>query len=192
MTLLRRVLGLDQPESADLPVRPDAPLPGSAVGDSDSVRTISARLSALPPARARYIAAFAYLLGRAADADMHVSEAETAEMGRLVAEAGGLDDTTAALVVELARFQSVEFGATEDYLVTREFKAISTETERLALLRCCLLVMAADDTVVADESWLVNRMAEELHVERPDLNRVRAEFHDRLSGVREIRQHRGT
>lgn len=190
MTLLRRVLGLDRADSeATIPT--DAPIPAIGPGDAESVRRISGRLADLPPARARYVAAFAYLLGRAADADFTVSEAESAEMRRLVAEAGGLDAEAAALVVELARFQSGEFGATEDYLVTREFKAISTPDERRALLRCCLLVMASDDEVVADESWLVNRLAEELDIERPDLNAIRAEFHDRLSGVRAVRRHRG-
>jgi uncharacterized tellurite resistance protein B-like protein len=191
MTFLRRVLGLDAPASPDLPIDPDAPLPGPAVGDSASVRRIAPRLMGLGPSRARYLAAFAYLLGRAADADHRVTDAEWAEMERLVAETGGLDTETARLVVELAHFQSGEFGATEDDLVTREFRAISTEEERLALLRCCLLVMAADDEVVADEAWLVNRLAEELGIERPELNRVRSEFHDRYSGVREIRRHRG-
>ena len=190
MSFLRQVLGLDQPESPDLPVRPDAPLPGAGVGESASVRRISARLSHLAPPRARFVAAFAYLLGRAADVDLDVSDEESAEMARLVATVGGVDAETAEMVVELAHFQSREFGATEDYLVTREFKAISTEAERLALLRCCLLVMASDDEVQADESWLINRIAEELQVERPDLNRVRAEFHDQLSRVREIRSHR--
>ena len=85
--------------------------------------------------------------------------------------------------------QSGQFGATEDYLVTREFKAISTMEERELLLRCCFLVMAADDEVDATESWLANRLAEELDIERPDLNRIRAEFHDQLSSVREIRRY---
>ena len=189
MTLLRRVLGLDRTDT-DPTISSDTPIPAAGPGESDSVRRISGRLAGLPPSRARYVAAFAYLLGRAADADFTVSDAETAEMRRLVAEAGGLDPETSGLVVELARFQSGEFGATEDYLVTREFKAIATPDECRALLRCCLLVMAADDDVVADESWLVNRIAEELDIERPDLNAIRAEFHDRLSGVRAVRRHR--
>ena len=188
MSLFRRVLGLDAPASPDLPVDPHAPLPPAPVAETDSVRRISARLTALPPARARFVAAFAYLLGRAANADLAAGEAEVAEMTRLVADAGGLDAATAALVVELADVQALDFGATEDYLVTREFKAISTIEERQRLLRCCLLVMAADDEVDATESWLVNRLAEELDVERPDLNRIRAEFHDRISGVRELRR----
>ena len=188
MSLSRRVLGLDQPASPDLPVDPHAPLPPAPAGETASVRRISARLGALPPARARFVAAFAYLLGRAAVADLAVSDAEVAEMTQLVAEVGGLDPETARLVVQMADVQALNFGATEDYLVTREFKAIASMEERERLVRCCLLVMAADDTVDATESWLVNRLAEELDIERPDLNRIRAEFHDRISGVREVRR----
>lgn len=188
MSLFRRVLGLDEPAFPDLPVDPNAPLPPTPHGETESVRRIAARLTALPPARARFVAAFAYLLGRAATADLAVTDAEVTEMTRLLAEVGGLDAASARLVVDLADAQAGTFGPTEDYLVTREFKAIASMDERERLLRCCLLVMAADDSVDATESWLVNRMAEELDVERPDLNRIRAEFHDRLSGVREVRR----
>lgn len=188
MSIFRRVLGLDAPESAPSAFDPHAPLPASPEGETASVLRIAARLGALPPARARFLAAFAYLLGRAAEADLTVTDAEMTEVARLVGEVGGLDAETAGLVADLARQQSTAFGATEDYLVTREFKAISTLEDRERLLRCCLLVMAVDDEVDASEAWLVNRMAEELDVERPDLNRIRAEFHDRLSGVREVRR----
>jgi uncharacterized tellurite resistance protein B-like protein len=188
MSLFRRVLGLDAPASPDLPVDPDAPLPPTPAGETASVRRIEARLTALPPARARYMAAFAYLLGRAANADEHVSDEEAAEMARLVSEVGGLDAASAQLVADLARAQARNFGATEDFLVTREFKAISTMEQRQRLLRCCFLVMAADDEVDATEAWLANRMAEELDIERADLNRIRDEFHDRLSSVRDIRR----
>ena len=187
MSLFRRVLGLDAPP-ASFAFDPHAPLPASPEGETASVRRIAARLDALPPVRARFLAAFAYLLGRAAQADLTVTDAEVAEVARLVAEVGELDAETAGLVADLARHQSTAFGATEDYLVTREFKAISTLEDRERLLRCCLLVMASDDEVDASEAWLVNRMAEELDVERPDLNRIRAEFHDQLSGVREVRR----
>jgi uncharacterized tellurite resistance protein B-like protein len=107
-------------------------------------------------------------------------------MLRLV-ETGGLDAATAPLVVDMAATLAGQFGATEDYLVTREFKAISTLEEREQLLRCCFLVMAADDEIDATESWLANRLAEELDVPRPDLNAIRDEFHEQLSGVRAIR-----
>lgn len=184
MSIFRRVLGLDSSATG-----PGASQPGGIpVGETDSVRRITARLAALPPERARFVAAFAYLLGRAANADLAVTEAETAEMTRLLAEVGELDPATASLVAELAGSRAERFGATEDYLVTREFKAISTPEDRERLLRCCLLVVAADDDVDAEEAWLVNRLAEELEVDRADLNRIRAEFTDRIGGVRELRR----
>ncbi len=188
MSFLTRVLGLDVPASPGRPVDPNRPLPGVGVGETESVRRIAARLTALPPARARFVASFAYLLGRAANADLVITDAEAAEMQRMVAEVGGVDAETASIVVDLARLRADRYGATEDYLVSREFKAISTMDERERLLRCCFVVMAADDEVDANESWLANRLAEELDIERPDLNRIRDEFHDQLSGVREIRR----
>ena len=62
MSIFHRTLGLDRSET-DAPLDVNAPLPPATTADTDSVRTISIRLEALPPARARYLAAFAYLLG---------------------------------------------------------------------------------------------------------------------------------
>ncbi len=186
MSLFESMFGLGGGQAARQgPAASTAP-----VGDTESVRRIAARLVALPPERARYVAAFAYLLARAAHVDVTVSDAEAAEMARLIAEEGTLDGATAALVVELASTRVDRYGATDDYLVTREFKAISTREQRAHLLRCCLMVAAADDNIDADESWLVNRIAEELDVPRTDLNRVRDEFTDKLAGLAELRQMR--
>ena len=66
MSLFHRVLGLEA--GATKPFDPHAPIPIGRAGDTDSVRDRRAALSAMPPARARYVAAFAYLLGRAAKA----------------------------------------------------------------------------------------------------------------------------
>lgn len=189
MSFLSRVFGLEDPAAADQPVDPHKPIPEATAADTESVRLIAKQLGAMPPAKARFLAAFAYLLGRAANANLAVSEAELTEMESLVEEVGGLDAETAHLVVILAGAQSGQFGATEDFLVTREFKAISTMEEREKLLRCCFLVMSADDEIDETESWLANRLAEELDIERPDLNAIRDEFHEQLSSVREIRRY---
>src|SRR3954470_19360800 len=164
MSLFRRVFNLDEAAPpADEPVDPHRPPPAlsaeSLPGETESVHMIAAALSGLPPARARYVAAFAYLLGRAANANLEVSDAERREMAH-IGEVAGLDDETATLVMNLSSTLSHEFGATEDFLVTREFKAISTMEERHQLLRACFLVMAADDDIDASEAWLVNRVAE--------------------------------
>jgi len=183
MSLFASMFGIGGGPTA--PKSPGAPAP---VGDTDSVRRIAARLGALPPERARYVAAFAYLLARAANADLTISDAEATEMTQLISEAGSLDPETASLVVDLAGTRAEGYGATDDYLVTREFKAISTPEQRQHLLRCCLLVAAADADIDAQESWLVNRIAEELDVGRADLNRIREEFTDKIAGLAELRQ----
>ena len=187
MTFFRRVLNMDHPAHAE-PIPPSTPLPAPLPGETSSVKIIAAKLAAYPPEQARYLAAYAYLLNRAATADLATSDLESAEMARLIAEAGGLAHADAELVMEVAHTLQSEYGATEDFLVTREFKAISTMEERHRLLRACFLVMAADDEIDANEAWLVNRVAEELDVERADLNTIRAEFYERLSSVKAARE----
>src|SRR3954463_11856158 len=115
MSLFRRVLNLDEPAPPDQPAHPNRPLPPLSKerlpGETESVHMIAAALSNLPPARARYVAAFAYLLGRAANANLEISDTERTEMTHIGAVAG-LDDETATLVMNMASTLSHEFGAT--------------------------------------------------------------------------------
>ena len=91
-------------------------------GDTDTVRRIVAELDKLDPQRARYLAAFAYVLSRVAGADFHITEIETEKMVELVNRLGQLTEGQAVLVVEIAKSQQRLFGGTENYLVTREFR----------------------------------------------------------------------
>ncbi len=190
MSIFHSMFGVGaEAAAATSPASPAAPAPAS-LGDTESVRRIAARLAALPPERARFVAAFAYLLARAANVDLAISDAEAVEMTRLVAEVGELDPETAGLVIAVAGTRAEQYGATDDFLVTREFKKISTPDDREHLLRCCLLVAASDSEIDANESWLVNRIAEELDVPRADLNRIREEFTDKIAGLAELRRMR--
>lgn len=187
MSLFQNMFGIGGDASSS--TADPAPAP-AAVGDTESVRRIAARLGTLPPERARFVAAFAYLLARAANTDMQVSDGESSEMARQIAEIGELDEDTAGLVVAIAGTRVEQYGATDDFLVTREFKAISTPDDREHLLRCLLLVAASDDEITARESWLVNRVAEELDIPRADLNRIRDEFTDKIAGLADLRRMR--
>jgi uncharacterized tellurite resistance protein B-like protein len=157
-------------------------------GDTETVRRIVGELEALPPDRARYLAAFAYILTRAAAADLDISDVEMRVIEDLVVEHGGLSEAQAVLVAQMARNQSLLFGATEDYLVTRQFRELSTDEQRLELLRCCFAIGAADGTITADEAGTINEIARELDVEPADVNAVRAEFHEQLSAVQALRR----
>jgi len=151
--------------------------------DTETVRRIALQLEALPIDRARYLAAFAYILMRAAAADMDISEIEARAIEKLVGEYGGLPEAQAVLVTQIARNQSLLYGSTEDYLVTRQFRDLASDDERLALLRCCYLVGAADDTITAEESDTLQEIARELDIERDAVNVIRNEFAPKLSAI---------
>jgi uncharacterized tellurite resistance protein B-like protein len=169
-------------------LRPDQQADDRTVaGETATVRRIVARLEALPPDRARFLAGFAYVMSRAAEADFDISDGETRAMEQYVVEFGGIDEAQAVLVVEIAKLQARTQGGTEDFVVTREFAEIATEEEKLALLRCCFAIGAVDDSISAVEASVVNEIARELDVSREQLNAVREEFHDRLSAIQAMR-----
>src|SRR6476661_11247802 len=118
--MFRRFLGLDRRPDPRLPVGDAAaPLPDSAA-ETATVRRIVARLEALPPDEARFLACFAYVMSRTANADFDISDEETAVMERYAVEYGGLDTAQAVLVVQMAKVQARVNGGTEDFVVTRE------------------------------------------------------------------------
>jgi uncharacterized tellurite resistance protein B-like protein len=153
-------------------------------GDTDTVRRIAAELDRLEPDRARYIAAFAYILGRVAIADRGISDAETLVMERIVAERGALPDAQAVMVVQMAKSQNVLFGGTEDFLVAREFGRLASYDQKLALLECLFIVSAIDHTITLAEDQEIAKVALELKIEHADVVRARLARREYLSVLR--------
>jgi len=153
-------------------------------GDTDTVRRIVAELDRLDPDRARYIAAFAYILGRVAIADREISDAETQAMERIVADRGALPEAQAVMVVQMAKSQNQLFGGTEDFLVAREFGRMASYDQKLALLECLFIVSAIDHTITLAEDQEIARVALELKIEHADVVRARLEHRDYLSVLR--------
>jgi hypothetical protein len=117
----------------DHPVDAPAPTPQAvepAVRDTESVRRISAELEALPMEQRRYVAGFAYVLARVAHADLEVSDVELGYMEQAVVQVGHLSQAQAVLVVEMARNMNELYGATDDYVVTRDFSTITSREQR--------------------------------------------------------------
>src|SRR5688572_19870824 len=111
-------------------------------GDFAPLRATLQALDHLEPDRARYLAAFAYLLGRVAHADQHVSPEETGAMEALVREQGELSQEQAMLVVQLAKTNNLLFGGTANFLIAREFSALASYDQKMALMRCLFAVSA--------------------------------------------------
>jgi uncharacterized tellurite resistance protein B-like protein len=153
----------------------------STTAETETVRKIVQKLDQLPEDQARYIAAFAYLLGRAARADLEVSAEETAVMERIVMKEGGLPEELAPIVVQMAKTQNLLFGATEDYLVTREFERTATHEQKVALLECLFAVTAADENITSAEDNVVKQIATELKLQHSDYIAARLRFREHLA-----------
>ena len=153
--------------------------------DIDAVRRIAEALERLEPERARYVAAFAYLLGRVACADLEVKPEEMRLMERIVMERSALPEEQAVLVVQIARSQNLLFGGTEDFLVARQFEQMATHEQKLGLLDCLFAVSAADQSITVIEDNEISRIAGELRIEHADIVRARLRYRDYLSVLRQ-------
>jgi len=153
-----------------------AQTPAASSADTETVRKIAAELDRLEPEKARYIAAFAYILSRVARADLQISDEEQRKMERLVKDKGGLDEAQAVMVVQMAKTQSTLFGGVENFLVTREFDKIATREQKIALLHCLFGVSAADDSISSAEDTTIRSIADELHLDHSDFIAVKSAY----------------
>ena len=164
---LRAWLGLDAPAQPEF-----APL-----------RETLEALDHLEPQQARFIAAFAYLLGRVARADLQVSSEETHTMEALVREQAQLSQEQAMVVVQLAKTSNLLFGGTANFLVAREFSGLATYAQKLALMRCLFAVSATDESISMAEEGEIHRIATELRIDQPDLVSIRLSHKRHLPGI---------
>lgn len=167
LTSIRTWLGIAHPEAPEF-----APL-----------RDTLDALDHLEPERARFLAAFAYLLGRVAHADRHVSPAEVAAMEAAVREEGRLSPDQAMVVVQLAKTSNLLFGGTADFLVAREFGTLASYEQKLTLMRCLFAVSATDDSISIVEEGELHRIANELRIQREDLVALRLAHAKHLPGL---------
>ena len=161
--------------------------PKGPEADDDAIRRIADELDRLDPERARYIAAFAYILSRVARADQEVSPAETAVMERIVMEKSGLPRDQAIIIVQMAKTQHLVLGGTDDYTVTREFERRATHAQKLALVDCLFAVSASDDSILTVEDNEIVKVARELKIEHAEVVSLRTRYRDKLEAGREWR-----
>lgn len=167
LTSLRSWLGVNRVEEPE-----HAPL-----------RDLLDALDRLEPDRARHLARFAYLLGRVAHADRHVSAEETRAMEAILMKEGHLSHEQAMLVVGLAKTSNLLFGGTADYLIAQEFAANSTYEEKLGLVGCLFAVSATDQAITMAEETEIHRIANQLRLNPSDVTALRLAHRKHLPGL---------
>ena len=165
---IRSFLGLPEPQPA-------------AASETATVRKVVEALDHLDEERARFIAAFGYILGRVAHADLKISPEETAAMERIIMEHAQLPAEQAMVVVQTAKTHNQLFGGTENFLVTREFHRAATREQKMTLLDCAFAVAAAEGHVSGAEDNEIRQIASELRLDHPDFIAVRSRWKDRLA-----------
>lgn len=143
-------------------------------GDTETVRRIIRELESLDPERARYLAAFAFILARVAHADLEISEDETRRMEQILETQGHLPAEQAVLAVQIAKAQHRLAGGTESFLVTRELREIATKEQCRELLDCLFAVSAADDSISGPEEAQIRQIASELGFDFSELVEIRS------------------
>lgn len=158
-------------------------LDGADQAEPAPLRDLLDALGRLEAGRARYLARFAYLLGRVAHADRHVSAEETRAMEHILMKEGHLSPEQAMLVVSLARTSNLLFGGTADYLVAQEFAHNSTYEEKLGLVGCLFAVSATDQAITMAEETEIHRIANQLRLNPSDLTALRLAHRKHLPGL---------
>ena len=153
--------------------------------DVETVRHITRELDEIEPCQARYVACFAYILGRVANTDLDISEDETHAMEVLISERAGLPADQTALIVTIAKQHNELFGGTENFLVTREFERLADRGQKLALLDCLFTVSASDGSVSGVEDAEVRKIASELKLGHRDFIAARSRHLEHLEVLRE-------
>ena len=164
--------------------------PSAHEGDTDTVKRIVSELEALEPRQARFLAAFAYVLSRVANADSTICVSETEAMREIVQKLGHLPEAQALLVVEIAKSQARLLGGTENYLVTREFQEVATPAQRLELLDCLFAVAAADGAISTIEESQTGQIAKELGFTQPEYVAALANHSEHRTVLRLLRTKR--
>ncbi|MDX1389065.1 MAG: TerB family tellurite resistance protein [Acidobacteriota bacterium] len=153
--------------------------------ETETVRKIVDALDRMEPEQARYIAAFAYILSRVANADLEITPEETRAMERIVSERGGLPEEQAIMVVQMAKTQNLLFGGTEDYLVTREFGKIADRDQKTALLHCLFSVSAVDESIVSAEDTEIRKIASEIKLSHAEFIAVKSQYSKHLETLKD-------
>jgi tellurite resistance protein len=181
--VFNRIFGDDE-DTSDPPLSDSGPARDELAPDPDqdeaSIRQAIDELGTLSIERRRFLAGYAYVLVRVARADAGINEAETESMERAVIAAGDVPEAQGALLVALASRMNSQFGATEDYTVTREFARTSTPQERQRLLRACVAVAAADGAFTGGEAAELHEIGRELGFSVDEIDAIRTQVDPHL------------
>ncbi len=132
-------------------------------------------LLAEDPEKARYLAAFAYLLSDVAYADGLISRVETQRMNRILRDFSSLTLGQAGLLLQLVHNETI-FRADAAVDATAMFAELTTDKQQQDLIGCLYAVASADEQILPAEQASITRIARDLEVDADALERVQKSY----------------
>jgi len=108
---------------------------------------------------------------------------------RIVLERGQLPEPHVLIVVQMAKTRAKIFGATEDFLVAREFNEVADKNQKLALVDCLFAVSAAHEGISSIEDAEIGKIANELKLSREEVASLRSAYQDHLNVLKSPEGH---
>ena len=134
----------------------------------------------MDPDKARFLAAFAYLLGRVAYSDRYVSPEESEMMEKVLIKKGRLSAEQAVLIIKIVRQQNILLGHVDNFLVAREFNELASLEQKKDLLNCLFEISASDESISNVEDSEIRQISGELLLDHRDFITARSAFRDHL------------
>ena len=148
------------------------------------LRELVNALDRLEPERARHIARFAYLLGRVAHADRHVSPAGDRDDGAARSRAWAASPPIRRCSSSASRNRATCCSARPRTTKWRESSRTGASyEEKRALARCLFATAATDDAISMTEETEIHRILTQLRIEPSDLTALRVEHRGFLPGL---------
>ena len=154
---------------------------------TDSVRAIVGHLAGVDPGAARYAAAFVFVVCRATRLSWPAEGPDPAAMAALLRARADVTADQALRAIEVAVYQARLVGATDDFLVTREFRQISTVEQRLDLVECLFTVCATGGSMSAREEAQIRQICSELGFAHHHYIAMRTSWMRERDGARQSR-----
>ena len=88
----------------------------------------------------------------------------------------------------MAKTHNRLFGATDNYLVTREFNRMATRRQKLDLMGCLFAVSASHEGISAAEDAEMRQITRELQLSHRDFITLRSRFRDHLNVLKRFEE----
>lgn len=156
---------------------------------SKTIERIEKSLDGLPEKQGLFLACFALLLTRVANADLDISENEKERIKQALMQHGGLS-LEQSKVVESIAVESTLKDAVENHLVVRKLNEIVTRDQKTNIIRALLHIACADD-LTEIESNQIALIAQGLMLTRSEFLALRSEFREHLSILKNLPKNSG-